>query len=258
MKNHRKMSNIPLFPDLTSRNTDPELMDDPDSDQARLEKTLGQFSLINRWLSRVRHVLQQKVISVMQMQPDRTYHLVDLGAGGCDTAAWLLQYSRSKGLKLKVTACDHDPRVVRYARERYGTCPGLTILQRNLTKLADLSAVDFVFTNHLLHHLSDTEITELLQRLSKLNPRLTVMVDIHRRRPVYAGYYLLTLLNRSNSFVRYDGLLSIRKGFQPDELEHLALEAGLKRDNYQVNKLFPGHLIFTYRSATGQGPDTPG
>ena len=221
-------------------------MDDPESDPGRLEKTLAQFELINRWLSGVRRILRQQIVAAMQTQPDRQYHLVDLGAGACETPAWLLNYTRRKGLKLQVTACDHDPRVVRFARNRYGSTPGLTILQRDISDLNDLGPIDFVFANHLLHHLPDNEITTLLRRLAQINPELAVLNDIRRHWRVYAGYRLLSSVWRSDSFARYDGLLSIRKGFRMKELKKLASEAGLVAERVRVKTVFPGHIVLTY------------
>lgn len=240
------MQKNPLFPDLSQRSNAPELMDDPGSDKARLEKTLAQFSLINRWLCRVRNILKHYVVRRMEQEPSRSYHLIDLGAGACETAAWLLNYARGRGLKLRVTACDHDPRVVDYAIKRYGKCQGLTILQRSVLELEDLSPVDFVFANHLLHHLNNTEINELLLRLSKLNPGKIVISDIRRSLLVYAGYYLLTCFLPIKSFAKFDGLLSIRKGFRVEELQEFAEDAGLSSESFRIETMFPGRIVLIH------------
>ena len=102
--------------DLSSRAEIIEEMDRPDSPQDRLYRTLAQFQLVNRIFSRYRSVLTRSVLQDMAMDGSRTYRLADLGAGGCDIARWLIGRCRERGLRLAISAVEHDPRVARYAR----------------------------------------------------------------------------------------------------------------------------------------------
>lgn len=230
-------------PDLKKRMSVPELMDDPDSDQQLLTNTLEQFRLINRFLTPVRRLLKRHVFKRMMQEPEREYHLVDLGAGGCETAAWLLRQANRRGLRLRITACDHDDRVVQYAREKYGNTPHLTIRQCSVLEIDNLQPIDFVYANHLLHHLSDTNIQALLGSLSQLDQAKVIICDVYRSRTVYAGFYLISSVLFHNSFSRYDGLLSIRKGFTKDELSTLIGKATHQGTSYKIERMAPGHIV---------------
>lgn len=46
-----------------------ERMDDPDSDVRRLEATLRQFALVNRFLTRIRYLLRRYVWRVRLSRP---------------------------------------------------------------------------------------------------------------------------------------------------------------------------------------------
>lgn len=237
------------FPDLSERVDMPELMDDPSSDHQLLVNTLMQFRLINRFLTPVRRLLKNQVIKQMMQEPNREYHLVDLGAGGCETAVWLLRQAQRKGLHLRITACDHDPRVVQYARDTFGKIPRLTIQQRSVLDIDDFRPpVDFVFANHLLHHLREADIYTLLGSLSRLDKKTVMISDIHRSRTVYTSFYLISAMLFRNSFARDDGLLSIRKGFTRCEFRTFSAEVASQETAFEIKTMPPGHIVLLLRN----------
>ena len=230
-----------MFMDLASRATLCELMDDPGCNETLLLRTVRQFASINRLVSRYRTILRKQVLDDMLRDPTREYHLVDMGAGGCDIDAWLLNAAQREGLKLRITACDIDQRIIDYARSEYGHVEGLTILNQDLIDGSITADVDYVFANHFLHHLPDGQIIRLLRKWKPFVRRRMVFSDLHRAHAAYAGFALLSLFF-PRSFARTDGLISIRRGFVPGELAELATQA-LPHTRFSVGKLVPGRLV---------------
>lgn len=218
-----------------------ECMDDPLCDTVRLLRTVNQFESINRWVSRYHHILGRWVLSDMLKDANRAYHLVDLGAGGCDIDVWLLREARRLNLNLTITACDSDARIADYARKHHGSEPGLKILEQNVMTYEPESTVDYVFGNHFLHHLDDTAIVRLISHWLPHVGRRMVFSDLLRSRVAYAGYQLLSMFY-TGSFARADGLLSIRRGFTGLELELLAGRVEGKH-RIDVHALVPGRLV---------------
>lgn len=204
---------------FAERATEEELMDRPDCDERRLVRTLDQFHDINRLFSRVRGLLKRTVLA--DMVPGRDYRLLDLGAGACDIPVWLLGEAGRRGLSLAVTAVDADPRVVRYARKRYGDVGGLGIVEADALDLDALAPFDYLFANHFLHHLPAAAIQKLLADARRLAGRGFVISDLRRSPWSYLGFSIFARIYR-DSFTRADGLISIRKGFTPEELRRLA------------------------------------
>jgi 2-polyprenyl-3-methyl-5-hydroxy-6-metoxy-1,4-benzoquinol methylase len=202
------------FSDFRTRATEDELMDHPDCDGAQLFRTLDQFHGINRLFSRVRGLLARTVLA--DIRPGSPRHLIDLGAGACDIPVWLLSVAEKRGLDLRITAIDTDPRVVGYARERYGHVPGLNILEHTALDLDSLAPFDYLFANHFLHHLPDEVIPTLLSDAHRLSRRGFVISDLRRSPWSYLGFSLIAHIYR-DSFARTDGLISIRKGFRPSD-----------------------------------------
>jgi len=227
-----------------------ERMDDPACCPRRLLRTVDQFDAINRLVSRYRSILSRHVLADMERDPGRDHHLVDLGAGGCDIARWLLDAARRRGLRLRVTALDADPRIVEHARQRNLGVEGLHIARADALDAASVLASDYVFGNHFLHHLDDTAIRRLLGLWLPATRRALVFGDIERSAFSYAGFWLLGFAFR-DSFAREDGLLSIRRGFRAHELA--ALADGLAAP-VRVERWFPGRLALVVPPTRAQQP----
>lgn len=239
-----------MRPDFSKRSGMSELMDDPSCDDKLLLRTIHQFASINFLVSRYRSILKRWVLADMLKEPNRPYHLVDMGAGGCDIDAWLLGTALRLGLNLRVTACDLDERIINYARETYGHVSGLSIRNMDLLTGRPGETIDFVFANHFLHHLSNDNIIHLLRFWQPHVRRRLVFSDLERTRKAYLGFNALSLFYR-NSFARYDGLISIQRGFTPEELETLARQA-LPESTYRVDRLIPGRLAFCIEGNSAQ------
>ena len=241
-----------MLPDFSQRATIKEQMDNPDCDESKLLHTLHQFSSINRQVSRYRTILNRWVITDMMKDPDKQYHLVDMGAGGCDIAVWLLHTARKLGLNLHITACDLDPRILDYARSTYGETAGLSFRQTDLLTGRFDEPVDFVFANHFLHHLTNENIIDLIRLWQPQVRHRMVLSDLERNRWSYLGFSISARIYR-NSFSRYDGLISIQRGFRDCELDSLAKEA-LEGGSCQVHRLAPGRLALCIEGTGAENP----
>lgn len=230
-----------MWPDFARRATRAELMDAPDCDKTLLLRTVRQFAAINRLVARYRTILSRWVLDDMLSDPKRPYHLVDMGAGGCDIAVWLLAAARKRGLDLRVTACDLDPRIIAYAHSAFGQVPGLAIQQKDLLAAPPDEPVDYVFANHFLHHLGEADIVRLLRLWQPHVRRRLVFSDLLRDPRAYLGYAALSL-GYPRSFARTDGLISISKGFLPGELAAVADQA-LPNGGHAVHRMAPGRLV---------------
>ncbi len=236
-------------PDFSRRADLTEQMDLPDCDSEKLERTLQQFVIVNRLFVRYRSLLLRHVIADMQQDPTRIFRLVDLGAGGCDITRWLIQQCRRHGLRLKVTALEYDPRIARYARNACRDYPEIEIREYDVRNPLPLQGADYIFANHLLHHLSHQECIEVIRQIDQATPRAVLLSDLRRSAWSYYGFLLAAPLFFRNSFVVPDGLASIRRGFTPDDL-HALLRAAAPTLPFSVQCLMPGRIIITL----GPGP----
>lgn len=218
-----------------------ELIDDPECDETLLIKTVDHFEWINRMVGRYRSILSRFVLADMMRDKRRLYHFVDLGAGGCDIAVWLLEQAKRKGLHLHVTAIDANRRLVEHARAKYHDVIGLDIHHADVGNLRKYGPADYVFMNHVLHHLPDAFIPQLLAQVRKHCKRRWIISDLLRSKWSYAAFHAVGYFART-SFAFEDGRRSIRRAFTTSDLKDYLGQAGLT-DTARILQVFPGRLV---------------
>ncbi len=211
--------------DLSMRATEArELMDDPEADIGMLERTYRRFRLVNALVSRPGLLYRREIRPRARRGPIR---ILDIGAGGGDVCRMIAARLRRAGLDAEITALDADERAVRWATDHDG---GAGIRYR-CAFASDLVAegeqYDVVFSNHVLHHLTAAELDGLLRDSAALVGAGGVVVhrDIARTRFAYALYDAATWVFAATlfrgSFIREDGLISIRRSYTRGELASL-------------------------------------
>jgi hypothetical protein len=217
-------------------------MDRPDCSEDQLFRTLDQFEPVNRLFSRYRTLLRRHVLADMMQHPDHSHRMVDLGAGGCDIDRWLVDQCRKRKLTLSVTAIEYDHRVARYARSACRDYPEIEVIEQDIRDSLPVDKSDYVFANHLLHHLSDDACATLIHRLDQVGPRRYLLSDIIRSPWASLGYALSTAPFFHNSFIVSDGLASIRRGFTLKELQALLREIPVQHD-IALHRLVPNRFV---------------
>ncbi len=226
-----------LPPSLAHRRTDlVEWMDLPDCDPVRLRNTFRRFPLVNRWVARWPAVYRRHIRPLLH--GERPTRLLDVGCGGGDIARSLARWARRDGLRLEVTAIDPDPRAVAFAREATAGLPAQ--VEVRAATAADLVArgerFHLVISNHVLHHLPPPRLKGFLADLEALASRRIVLADIERSPMGYLLFSLLTPPLAHRSFLRTDGLLSIRRSYTAPELREV-LPAGWRVERHRPFRL---------------------
>lgn len=199
-----------------------ELMDDPDCDARVLDRTFRRFAVVNALVSGWRTVWRTHVMPALP--PSGRGRVLDLGCGGGDLARALVRWAASDGFDVEVVGIDPDPRAIA-AAER-SPLRGATFREQSSGDLvAAGERFDVVVSNHVLHHLADDERPAFLADSERLAASRVVHSDIRRSRGAYRSYALASPLVAAGTFVRVDGLRSIRRSYTVDELRR-ALPAG--------------------------------
>lgn len=229
-----------MIPDLTQRALDlPELMDDPAADLRMLQRTYRRFEVVNALVSRP-GLLYRRHVRPRARRGE--VHILDIGAGGGDLCRYLATRLRRDGLSARITALDPDDRAIEWARAHDGGAGADYRCADSATLAAAGERFDIVVSNHLLHHLDSAELAALLRDSEKLVAPGGVVAhqDIARGRAAYALYAIGTapLTNNllADSFIRIDGLRSIRRSYTAAELRAVA------PTGWQVRTALPARL----------------
>lgn len=235
-----------FFPDMRLRNsTDKEKLEHPEADMQQLRRTIRQFRMINLMFSASSRLMRAHFFSIMAQEPERIYTLLDVGAGGCDIAIRVAREARHRGLKLNITALDNDERILPIAAQAIRDYPEIRILKGNALDLSRLGPFDFIFSNHLLHHLAWDEIRILLEQIIPRTRLAFVMNDLKRSNWAYLGFTIFSTLMTRRSFHFYDGRMSIRRAFLPDELREF-IRNNFPNTPIQVVETYPARIALIH------------
>lgn len=196
-----------------------ELMDDPQCDPRSLTNTYRQFGLVNRLFAGWRGLYQRELAPLLRLNqgPSAPLRVLDVGCGGGDLPVLLAKWAAQDGCAVDITGIDPDPRAAAFAATR-PVLPGVTF---RAAHSADLVAAgdtfDVVISNHVLHHLAAPELAALLADSAALAGRLVLHNDLRRSVAAY-GLFSAAALPFRGSFIRADGLTSIRRSYTPAEL----------------------------------------
>jgi 2-polyprenyl-3-methyl-5-hydroxy-6-metoxy-1,4-benzoquinol methylase len=233
----------PLLPDFNRRYFAPELMDDPNGSETALFSALRQFSVVNRLFSRTRAAFRRHIFPDIRARGLREVTVLDGGAGGGDFILWCSRFLQRSGISARIIGLDIDPRVVRFLRSRCGETPGIEIIEGSVLDIAAVPGpIDYVFSNHLLHHFEDQQIPPLLAEVFATARCGVLINDLARGPGAYLGFMCFAGIFMPGGFTLQDGLLSIRKGFTKAELRKYARAAGLGAKT-RILSSGPGHLL---------------
>jgi len=231
------------LPDLSVRSTLGEYMDDMDTGHDQLYHTLAQFKIINYLFSRYRYLVKHYLLPRMRLMGYREIVILDLGAGGCDFALWITRFCRKQNIKIKVFCLDTDPRAVLFGQKVCHDHDNIIVSQGSVSDIESLGVpVDFIFANHVLHHVEARYIPNLLRRVYDLSQNGFLINDLRRSYFSYIGFTLFGLIFLRGGFSFSDGRQSIRKGFIPQDLRTIVNSIGLENE-ITVGTVAPGRVF---------------
>ncbi|MEZ2391555.1 class I SAM-dependent methyltransferase [bacterium RCC_150] len=222
-----------------------EEMDRADCDLDRLNRSYARFPVVNAALSGWRNLYRSKIRPLLTTAEPTT--VLDVGCGGGDVARSLARRATADGYRLNVTAIDPDERAYAFA----ASAPAVEGVSYRRALSSELVSeglqFDIVISNHVLHHLTQSELAALLRDSERLCRRLTLHNDLKRSRLSYALFWAAAWPLGLGSYIRGDGLTSIRRSYTAGELRAVVPPAWSVEDNG------PWHNVLTYHGGGEHG-----
>jgi len=194
-----------------------ERMDDPECSEAVLRRTYERFGLVNRavacWGVVYRTLIRPELAALERA--GRPARILDIGCGAGDVLLRLVAAARRDGFAVDGVGIDPDARAIAATRP----AEHVRFREAFSRDLVDAGErFDIVVSNHVLHHLHADEFDALLADSARLGERLSLHSDIARGRLAYAAFAVAALPVAPGTFLRADGLTSIRRSYTPAEL----------------------------------------
>jgi len=240
-----------LWPDTRRRMEAPELMDSPVVDRGLLLKTIRQFEFINKMVSGNQRMLRKELFGKIS-ETKELITVLDIGCGGGDILRWIVKTARKSGLQFRCVGIDPDKRILEQTKADCSAFQEIDIRRgsyQDLPRLRkDLGHIDYIISNHVLHHLGTEEAGEFIRLAREHAARGVIINDLRRSRLAYFAYSIFALFLPRPSLAYYDGRLSILKSFTRKELFQAAEGASKGGKNTFTGRIaekFPFRLLIT-------------
>lgn len=219
-----------------SRATDlAELMDAPDADPVMLRRTYERFALVNRWVARWESTYVEHIRPLFKS--GQTIRILDVGCGAGDVSLYLRMRCQIDGFDPQITLIDPSEHVDAYFKT-HPLPDGVRYLRTDTSELVRTGATfDLVISNHLLHHLTEPQVVQVMEDSLRMCTRRVLFSDLDRNVIAWAFFAVFAWPFSFGTFIHTDELRSIRRSYLRQELIDL-LPGG-----WSVQRQFPFRLL---------------
>ena len=202
-----------------------EMMDRPQPVSAELDRDLERLRQLNRWFGSHRLVL-----SFMRrwIKPHTRTRIVDLATGSGDIPRLIANYAREIRAQVEIDALDRQPATLEIAEKLSSDYPEINYREANILEWNSVETYDIALCTLALHHFSDEDAVNVLERCRQLSQRFVLVSDLRQGFLLRAGVYLLTASIFREPMTRYDARLSAVRAFSFSDMRNHALRAGWK------------------------------
>ena len=205
-----------------NRRDERELMDAPGLPDAEVTEAYRVLTRVNRQFGNLRSVRRETERWLAEDGPwgvGQVATLLDVGSGSGDIPRSLAGVA-GRTAPTAVWALDRDPTAVSLAHRS-----GLNVVQGDALRLpfADRS-FDLVTAVKFAHHFAGSELTRLLAEMTRVARLRVLVLDLRRHWIAYYGFMAWSRVFTDSRLVRYDGPLSVLRGFTAQELGRLGTD----------------------------------
>jgi 2-polyprenyl-3-methyl-5-hydroxy-6-metoxy-1,4-benzoquinol methylase len=214
----------------TYRSELPEIMDDLAMEGKQLRNTLDKIAQINRWLGGNSLTINGIKKLTAAIPPSREIRIIDAGCGNGDMLRDISNYAKRSHLNFKLAGIDANADTVKHAQDLSGGYGNISYRCENIFDPAfEKNHCDIIICTLTLHHFSDEEILELLEKFRRQAKIGIVINDLQRSALAYRLFQLVCWVFGLDKMPKNDGLISILRGFKRTELRNFSKKLNLKK-----------------------------
>jgi len=197
-----------------------EILDDPDIDDAIRTRSLADVARSNTMFGGWRAV-EAELANVLGSTRPRSISLLDVGTGIGDIPSLAMKSWRAHGVTITAFGLDLSTCLLRQARDG-GLIP---ICADALALPLASKSVDIAICSQTLHHFESGDVITVLRELDRVARQRVIVSDIRRSWLAAAGIWLASYPLHFHPVSRHDGVVSVLRGFTPEELRQLVQKA---------------------------------
>jgi SAM-dependent methyltransferase len=200
--------------DLSVRSTASELMDLPSTSDQDYARCLRDLAALN-WLTMThRPALRWLDRATANLPPGTAISVLDVACGHGDLLRAIHAWAARRGLRAVLEGIDLNPRSTAVATAATPEAMAITYRTVDVFAYQPRPMPDIIVSSQFAHHLTDAELVRFLIWLERRAARGWFIADLHRHWAPYYGFRLLAWAAGWHRIVRFDGTVSIARGFR--------------------------------------------
>ncbi len=211
--------------DFSTRARGPEILDRDDVGPEVFAAVMDDLASVSRVMLAHAPTIGFLQRATRDWPADRTLSVLDVGSGEGDLLRRIRRWADRRGLPVRLTGIDLNPRSAVAARAR--TPASLAIEYRTGDIFDATEGADVVVSSLFTHHLTDAQAVDFLRWMDRHAARGWFINDLHRHALAYHGFGVIARLARWHEIVRLDGQMSVARGFRAAEWRALLAQAGV-------------------------------
>jgi SAM-dependent methyltransferase len=203
------------------RSYEKELLDKSNIIRDLLFKNFRELDILNRTTGG--YAISLKGIKQLITDPQKIYHVVDLGCGNGGTLKTIADWARSNNYCIRLTGVDMNADAIDYLKihcTNYPEITGITVDYQDYLNKNEV--IDIVHCSLFCHHFKVGFIIN----------------DLTRNRLAYYSAWLFTRLLNGSVLAKNDGPLSVLRGFKSGELPYLLNKSNIRNYSTKNEWLF--------------------
>jgi SAM-dependent methyltransferase len=209
-----------------------EATDDPALDPALVMRSLEDVERANYFFGGARSAIAE-LEPALDALP-KSASLLDVGTGTGDIPVAARKAAAERGVTLTTIGLDLSAALVTRHRNRNNH---VVVADALRLPFRDRS-IDVVLASQVLHHFDGARAAMLLREMDRVARVRVVISDLRRSRTAAFGIWIASFVLGFHPISRHDGVLSVFRGFLPNELSDLLQAATGERPRVSRRPLF--------------------
>ena len=228
---------------LSARSTQPEQLDDQSTDLATYHRCLGELAAVNRLTFTHYPTLRWLARATAARQAASTISVLDVACGHGDLLRAIATWAHRRGLKVRLSGIDVNPRSTAIAREATPRWMDIEYQTADVFSYSFDERPDFIVSSDFTHHLSDGDVVKFLAWLDENSGHGWHIVDLQRHALPYYSFPALARLMGWHRILREDGVISIARSFRRSDWRKYLDQAGVEAEiSWHLFRLCVGQI----------------
>jgi 2-polyprenyl-3-methyl-5-hydroxy-6-metoxy-1,4-benzoquinol methylase len=224
----------------------PELMDDPRLDRELHLEALRDLQFINKISGSAQILWSELNKFSAEENQTKPIRVLDIATGSGDILVELARLAKQNNRQIEFTGADISATAIEHAQNKAKSAnTQIRFEELDVIKNKIPEGFDVVMTSLFTHHLDPDEVVQLFKNMRESEARMILVNDLVRSKLSYSLVWLATRLFTRSPVVHFDGPVSVRAAYTPEEMRSMAVSAGL--DTATVKPFPPCRQLLVWR-----------